>query len=159
MKKKIYIETSVISYYTAKPSENIRTSGHQLATFEFWELLPQFEVYISDTVIEESSRGDEMKVQDRLFAIRDFAVLEIDTRTQKLANMLLKNEAIPAKFPEDALHIAIAAIHGIDFILTWNFKHINNPFMMRKIADVVLRADYPMPVICSPEEFVEAEHE
>ncbi len=159
MKSSIYIETSVISYYTAKPSDNIRISGHQLATYEFWEMLPQFEVFISDTVIEESSRGDEIKVQERLFAIHTFVVLETDNKTQELAERLIRDEAVPAKCPEDALHIAVAATHGIDFILTWNFKHINNPFMMKRITGVVTKAGYSMPVICSPEEFMEAKHE
>jgi hypothetical protein len=68
-------------------------------------------------------------------------------------------KAIPEKCPEDTLHIAVAAINEIEFIVTWNFKHINNPFMMRKISDVVTSAGYSMPVICSPEEFMEAEHD
>jgi predicted nucleic acid-binding protein len=159
MKRTIYIETSVVSYYTAKPSDNIRISGHQLATYEFWEMLSQYEVHISDTVIEEVSRGDEIKVEERLFSIRDFAVLEVDSKTQELAKLLIQQEAVPAKCPEDALHIAVAATHNVGFILTWNFKHINNPFMMRNISDVVLEAGFSMPVICSPEEFMEAEHE
>lgn len=86
-------------------------------------------------------------------------VLETDNKTQELAERLIRDEAVPAKCPEDALHIAGAATHGIDFILTWNFKHINNPFMMKRITDVVTNAGYSMPVICSPEEFMEAEHE
>lgn len=159
MKNSIYIETSVVSYYTAKPSNNIRICGHQLATYEFWEMLSQYEVHISDIVIEEASRGDGIKVQERLFAIHTFAVLETDNKTQELAERLIQDEAVPAKCPEDALHIAVAATHGINFILTWNFKHINNPFMMKRITDVVSKAGYSMPVICSPEEFMEAEHE
>ncbi|NCC62747.1 MAG: PIN domain-containing protein [Verrucomicrobiae bacterium] len=159
MKRTIYIETSVISYYTAKPSDNIRINGHQLATYEFWEILPQYNVYISDTVIEESSRGDEEKVQERLFAIRKFSILEIDSKTQELAKKLVNTGTIPEKCPEDALHISVAATYSIGFVLTWNFKHINNPFMMRNITDVVTNAGYQMPIICSPEEFLEAEHE
>ncbi len=159
MKRKVYIETSVISYFVADMSENIRISGHQLATHDFWKLLPEFEVFISDTVVEETSKGDEKKVQKRLRTIRDFPVLDIDEETQKLAIKLVREKAIPEKCPEDALHIAVAAINEIEFIITWNFKHINNPFMMRKISDVVTNAGYPMPITCSPEEFMEAEHD
>jgi hypothetical protein len=159
MKPKVYIETSVISYLVADMSENVRISGHQLATHDFWELLPDFNVFISDTVVEEASKGDEGKAQDRLWGIRDFPVLEIDEKTQALAIQLVSGEAIPARCPEDALHIAVAAINEVEFIVTWNFKHINNPFMMRKISDIVTNAGYRMPVICSPEEFMEAEHD
>lgn len=159
MKRTIYIETSVVSYLVADMSDNIRVSGHQLATHEFWKLLSGYEVSISDTVVEEASKGDEGKIQKRLQRIRDFRVLEIDEKTQALAINLVEEKAIPAKCPEDALHIAVAAINEIEFIVTWNFKHINNPFMMRKISDVVTSAGYSMPVICSPEEFMEAEHD
>ena len=94
-----------------------------------------------------------------MWTIRDFPVLEIDERTQELAIKLVREKAIPEKCPEDALHIAVAAINEIEFIITWNFKHINNPFMMREISNVVTNAGYLMPVICSPEEFMEAEHD
>ena len=156
MKRTIYIETSVISYLVADMSENIRIGGHQLATHDFWKSVPEYNVFISDTVVEEASRGDERKVQKRLWAIRNFSVLEIDSKTQELAIKLIREKAIPEKCPEDALHIAVAAINDIEFILTWNFKHINNPFMMRKISDVATNSGYAMPVICSPEEFMEA---
>jgi len=159
MKRTIYIETSVVSYLVADMSDNIRVSGHQLATHEFWKILPEYEVSISDTVVEETSKGDEGKIQKRLRRIRDFRVLEIDEKTQALAIKLVGEKAIPEKCPEDALHIAVAAINEIEFIVTWNFKHINNPFMIRKISDVVTSAGYSMPVICSPEEFMEAEHD
>lgn len=140
-------------------SENIRIGGHQLVTHDFWEILPDFDVFISDTVVEEASKGDEEKVQKRLWTIRDFPVLEIDEKTQELAIKLVREKAIPEKCPEDALHIAVAAINEVEFIVTWNFKHINNPFMMREISNVVTNAGYLMPVICSPEEFMEAEHD
>jgi hypothetical protein len=140
-------------------SENIRVSGHQLTTHDFWKSIPEYTVFISDTVVEEASRGDAEKVQKRLWSIRDFSVLEIDEKTQQLAIKLVRDKAIPEKCPEDALHIAVAAINEIEFIITWNFKHINNPFMMRKISDSVTNAGYSMPVICSPEEFMEAEHD
>lgn len=155
----MYIETSVVSYLVADVSENIRIGSHQLATYEFWHALPKFEPYVSDTVIEEASHGDEKKAKERLVAIRDIQVLEIDRNTQELAGILVKEQAIPQQFPEDALHIGVAATNSIEFVITWNFKHINNPFMIRKISSVVSNAGYPMPVICSPEEFMEAEHE
>ncbi len=60
-------------------------------------------------------------------------------------------------FPEDALHIAVAAVNNVDFIVTWNFKHINNPALKRYIGNVVLGMGYGMPEICSPEELEEAD--
>jgi hypothetical protein len=95
MNRTIYIETSVVSYLVADMSDNIRVSGHQLATHEFWKILPEYEVFISDTVVEEASKGDEGKIQKRLRLIRDFRVLEIDEKTQALAIKLVGEKAIP----------------------------------------------------------------
>ncbi|CAK8724389.1 MAG: PIN domain-containing protein [Candidatus Electronema aureum] len=159
MKRTIYIETSVISYLAAEMSENIRISSHQLVTHAFWKTLPNYNVFISDTVVMEASCGDAGKVQRRLWEIRDFSVLDTDAKTQELAKSLIREKAVPEKCPEDAVHIAVAAAHDIEFIVTWNFKHINNPFMMRKISSVVTNHGCSMPVICSPEEFMEAEHD
>jgi predicted nucleic acid-binding protein len=99
-----------------------------------------YRVYVSDTVVEEASRGNEDQAQKRLHAVKLSEVLEISEAVQILASHLLLHSAIPEKCPEDALHIACAAVNKIEIILTWNFKHINNPLAM--------------PVICSPEEFL-----
>ena len=159
MKRTIYIETSVISYLTAEMSENIRISSRQLVTHAFWKTLPSYRVFISDTVVIEASCGDAGKAERRLWELRDFSVLDTDAKTQELAKSLVREKAVPEKCPEDAVHIAVAAAHNIEFIVTWNFKHINNPFMMRKISSVVTKHGCSMPVICSPEEFMEAEHD
>lgn len=159
MKRTVYIETSVVSYLVAEMSENIVVSGHQLVTHAFWKTLTNYSVFISDTVVMEASCGDEEKAQRRLREMRDFSILEADPKTQELAKCLVKEKAVPEKCPEDAVHIAVAAVHAIEFIVTWNFKHINNPFMMRKISSVVTKHGYSMPIICSPEEFMEAEHD
>ena len=159
MKQKIYIETSVISYAVATLSESIRIAGHQLATLEFWNKLSDYQSFVSDTVVEEASCGDTIRASRRLEIIGTFEVLEINQHVQMVAKKLISEQAIPTKCPEDALHIACAAVNGIDFILTWNFKHINNPFMIKKISEVITKSGYVMPVICSPEEFLEAENE
>ncbi|WP_417914141.1 type II toxin-antitoxin system VapC family toxin [Candidatus Electronema sp. JM] len=152
--KKIYIETSVVSYYVSDRSENIRIAGHQISTIEMWNRLSAFEVYISEAVIEESLKGDHRQSELRLEAIEDFNVLEVDNKSEELAVILLQKKAVPHNSPEDALHIAIAAVNEIDFILTWNFKHINNPFMRDKIRLTVESTGYKCPVICSPEELL-----
>ena len=154
MKRKIYIETSVVSYYVSRSSRNLITAGHQATTNDFWDILDKYEVYISDVVIQEVSRGDNIQAEKRLDAICNFPALKVDDRTKALAKALLSGRAIPEKYPEDALHIAIAARHGIDVIVTWNFKHINNPFTRMMVRQILENNDYPCPEICSPEEFI-----
>lgn len=159
MKQRVYIETSVVSYLVADSSTDIRIASHQLATKACWSRLIEYGVFVSDTVVEEASRGNADQSQKRLSAIKNFEVLEITQDVQKLAFNLIYNKAVPAKCPEDALHIACAAVNNIEIVLTWNFKHINNPFMLNKIRQVVVDSGWSMPVICSPEEFLEAGNE
>ena len=154
MKNKIYIETSVISYYVAKRSDNIRVAGHQLSTIDMWEKLDEFEVYISDIVVEEASRGTLEQSDARLFALKDFQLLDRNEKVLELTKILLLQKAIPEKCPEDAAHIAIASVYNIDYIVTWNFKHINNPFMKKKIRKIIEETGYICPVLCSPEELI-----
>jgi 5,10-methenyltetrahydromethanopterin hydrogenase len=152
--KKIYIETSVISYFVSEQSENIRIAGHQFSTKKMWKELYKFEVFVSDTVVEEASKGNPEQVMLRFETLKEFQVLEINDKAKELAKGLLAKKAIPKKCPEDALHIAVAAVNEIDFIITWNFKHINNPFMKNHIRNVIEEMGYTCPEICSPEELL-----
>jgi predicted nucleic acid-binding protein len=138
----------------AERSENIRIAGHQLSTIDMWKQLDEFEVYISDIVIEEASRGSVEQSNARLFVLKDFQILERNNKILELTKALLLKKAIPQKYPEDAAHIAIASFYNIDYIVTWNFKHINNPFMKRKIRKIVEESGYVCPVLCSPEELI-----
>ena len=156
---KLYIETSVVSYLVAAPSSNIRVAAHQLATHKMWQQLDDYDIYISDIVVAEASKGNPVLAEKRLWALKDFDVLPVTDVTSKLAKQLLCQNAIPLKCPEDALHIAAATVNNLDIIVTWNFKHINNPFMMKKIQKVIVEAGYNFPIICSPEEMLGDEYE
>ena len=154
MKLKIYIETSVISYLVARPSKNVVTAAHQASTLDFWNRLNDYKVFVSDIVIQEISKGDEAQAKHRCQIIENFQVLEIDDEVKGVAQIFLINKAIPEKCPEDALHIAVAAANGMDAIVTWNFKHINNPFIRKRIRQLLKEIGWACPEICSPEEFL-----
>ncbi|RLA07353.1 MAG: hypothetical protein DRQ51_06260 [Gammaproteobacteria bacterium] len=152
--QKLYIETSVVSYKVAQPSESITTMAHQIATISMWQKINKFDVFISDTVVAEAEKGNQKQANLRIEAIKKFKVLPIDNEVKELAEKLMDKFAVPKTCPEDALHIAVAAINEIDFIITWNFKHINNPFMKNKIRLIIEKLGFECPVICSPEEFL-----
>jgi predicted nucleic acid-binding protein len=154
MKPSVYIETSVVSYLTARPSRNIVVAGHQAATQDFWQKLAEFEVFISELVVEEAGRGDEVAAESRLRALEDFDFLDIDADSKALAKTLVSDGAIPAEYAEDALHIAVTAVHGIQSIVTWNFKHINNPVTRALIRSSISKQGFTCPEICSPDEFL-----
>jgi predicted nucleic acid-binding protein len=158
MKKRIYLETTVVSYFTARPSRDIMIAGHQDATRELWpQLSAKYETYISALVFQEAEKGDPNQAEQRLAAVDGFPILDIDDEARFLAEKIIIRRAMPAKYPEDALHIAVAAVNGMEVILTWNFAHLSNPFTRRKVRQVVEGEGYECPEICSPEELLEVD--
>lgn len=153
MPSSVYVETSVISYYTARPSRDIVTAARQTLTQEWWEnARSKYDLYVSVLVVEESKDGAPDAAQRRLEAISELPILEMNEATQQLAKRLIDEGAVPPSSPEDALHISLATVHGMDFLLTWNFRHINNAEMKARIRTVIEAAGYESPAICSPEE-------
>ena len=158
MKKKLYLETTVVSYFVSRPSRDIIIAGHQEATREVWpQFVEKYEAFISALVYDEAGKGDAEQARLRLAAIEPFAMLQITDEARRLAEKIIINKAVPAQYPEDALHIALAAVNGADSIVTWNFAHLNNPFVRRRVRQIVEKEGYVCPEICSPEELLEAE--
>lgn len=156
MKPKVYLETSVISYLTARPNRDILIAANQQVTQEWWqERRPKFDIYVSQLVEQEASSGDEDAVAKRLVTLNGCAYLDISSEAIKLAEQLIEQKAIPKQAAEDALHIAVAAVSGVDYLLTWNFKHIANATMRANVELVCRLNGYEPPVICSPMELME----
>lgn len=151
----VYLETSFISYLTARPSRTIIGAAHQEITRDWWSRKrTAFELRISELVVRECAAGDPEAAKRRLNAITGIGRLEINERVEQIALGLVQRGLVPPQVAEDALHIAIAAAHGADFILTWNFKHIANPIMQSRIAGFFNEINLPLPFICSPEELL-----
>ncbi|MBU4498563.1 MAG: type II toxin-antitoxin system VapC family toxin [Verrucomicrobia bacterium] len=156
MKRKIYIETTVVSYLVARPSRDLLVAGHQEATRELWpSFTTVYDTYVSALVYEEAGKGDAEQASSRLVAIKPFLMLDIDEDTRILAEQIVSGKGIPREYPEDALHIAVAAINGIDVVVTWNFAHLSNPFTRMMVRQIVQNKGYVCPEICSPEELLE----
>lgn len=133
-------------------------AARQEITRQKWpEIVRFFDTYISALVIQEAEQGDVDAVQKRIAAISEMPVLTLDDETERLTSLLLSTGPIPEKFPEDALHIALATVNKMDYLLTWNFTHINNAQMKAKIISVIASAGYVCPIICSPEELLPEE--
>lgn len=155
MKPKVYLETSIISYLTAFPSNDVITAGHQLTTFDWWENHRQnFEVVASELVIQEASLGNTQMAQKRLDVLKDMQILTVKDKARNLAKILVAKKAVPEKASADALHIAVATIEKIDFLATWNFKHIANAKMQAKIEEVIWAEGFEPTQICTLEELL-----
>jgi len=156
MKRKVYVETSVLSYLTSRLSRDLIVAGHQQLTQEWWaSRRDKFDLFVSQTVIEEASAGDREAARQRLSILEQLPLLELSQEALDLARDLVHGGPLPAKAEVDALHIAIAATNRVDFLLTWNCKHLANA-ALRNCIDRVCRArGYDPVVICTPEELQE----
>ena len=113
MKPSVYIETSVIGYLTSWPHEDVTVAGHQNTTKQWWSTAAErFDLFVSQLVVRECSDGDADAVKDRLSSIDNISVLPITPDAETLAGALIQGHAVPGSQPNDALHIALAAVHG-----------------------------------------------
>jgi hypothetical protein len=155
MKARVFLETSVISYLTASPSRDIVHAAHQQITREWWSRRNRFELYVSQAVLREAARGNSEAAGRRLTAMQNIPVLAVSGEASKLAELFLAVNALPAKAAVDAVHIAVAVINGMDYLLTWNCTHIANAGIRARIEKICRDAGLQPPVICTPEELME----
>ncbi len=150
------LETTIISYLASRPSRDIITAAHQQSTQEWRDTRrDKFEVFISQIVIQEAGEGDDDAVTRRLDVIEDIAEIEVLPEAVVLARSLIADGLVPERASADALHIAIATVQGMDYLLTWNLKHIANATIRNAIADACRQRGYEPPIICAPEELME----
>lgn len=155
VKPTLYIETSVISYLVAKPSRDIIVAANQQVTHEWWEQrLDDYDAYVSDIVIREAKEGNKEYAQKRLDAIKNLTNLEMTTTVVSLSNHIIDTGTLPTKAKVDALHIAISSFYHIQYLITWNCKHIANAHIRSKIESVCKKFGYNLPTICTPLEFL-----
>jgi len=154
MKRRVYMETSVISYLTARPSKTIIGAAHQQITTAWWEKRNDYKLFISESVLMECSAGDPVAANRRLEIAKTIPLLLINEDALQIAQALLERKIIPTKAAEDGLHIATATIHSVDYLLTWNCKHIANPEIQRNIAQYLDEIGLYLPFICTPEELL-----
>lgn len=158
VKRKVYVETSVISYLTARPSKTILGAAHQQITAAWWEQRFKYELLISESVLTECGAGDPDAAQSRLAVVANLPLLIITENSLQIAEALLERDIIPPKAAEDALHIAVATVYGVDYLLTWNCRHIANPEIQRNIAAYLEQVGLCLPFICTPEELLGEEN-
>lgn len=154
----VYIETTVIGNIAGRLHPNPTIAARQKLTRDWWATAAaRYRLFVSQLTIDECGDGDPDAASERLDVIRDLPLLDESEAAERLAKRLIARLAVPASQPRDALHIATAAVHGIQFIATWNFKHILNPHLQTKIADTCRDGGYVPPVICTPEQLMETE--
>jgi predicted nucleic acid-binding protein len=155
LKPKLYIETTVPSYLTAWPSRDLIRAGHQQITQEWWRTRrADFDLHVSQLVLDEAAAGDAKAARERIVALKDIPLLDLTDEVDDLAAALFRSLSLPPKATTDAAHIAVAAVHGMHFLLTWNCNHIANAEMAVAIETVCREHGFECPVICTPEELM-----
>ena len=156
MKPLVYIESSVVSYLTSRASADPIKNAWQTVTTQWWNnRLEDVTACISPYVIEEVSAGDPEAAKQRIDVIRNLNLLDTNEEIEALADFLLLGGGLPAKARFDALHIACAAYHGVNVVLTWNFKHIANPVQLPVMRGLCAARGYRLPELVSPLEMME----
>ena len=154
-KPTVYLETTVISLLTARPTRDIVQSALQQLTREWWELRRHhFELLSSTFVIQEAARGDALAAKRRLEVLNQLRELPYTSETELLAARLLRETRLPAKAQLDALHLASAAVHEVDYLVTWNCTHIANAVIIPDVRRVCTLAGFQCPHICTPQELM-----
>jgi hypothetical protein len=153
--KTVYIETSVVSYLTARPSDNLLASAWQKATVDWWETQRgRFELYTSELVLEEAARGDIDAAHKRLEALADILPLKMTPKVMDVAKIFLDEGILPPNAIGDAVHIAIPIIHELDYLLTWNCRHIDNAETKPLLRNICIVRGWNYPEICTPQELM-----
>ncbi len=155
MKPTLYLETTIVSYLTAWPSRDLLRAAHQQVTRDWWATRSEFDLYISQFVLDEAGAGDMDAAMSRLDALKGLPLLDVTPEARQLAGEILRLGGMPTKAYVDALHVAVAASHGIDYLLTWNCTHIANPTMRGRVEAICRSVGLESPVICTPFEFVQ----
>ncbi|MEM7792622.1 MAG: type II toxin-antitoxin system VapC family toxin [Verrucomicrobiota bacterium] len=144
-----YIETTIPSYYTLRPARDVVQLTRQSQIKLWWDSgCSGFDLYTSQETIDEAGRGDADFAAKRLDLLNALPVLEVTQRVEDVTRRLLGAGLIPAAVASDALHIAVASVHRMDFLVTWNFKHIVNPHIRRRLQEEVASFGDVLPVLC-----------
>ena len=156
MRPKVYVETSVISYLTSRPSRDIVVAANQEVTRDWWgKARNRFDLYVSEAVVQEIKEGDPEAAAERKRNIMSVPMLIGSPEALALTKKFLSQGVVPARAATDALHVAMATVYGIDYVVTWNCKHIANALAQREIARVSRSCGYEPPVLCTPLELLE----
>jgi hypothetical protein len=155
MMKTVCVETSIVSYLTALPARDLLAAAWQNATSRWWETQRlRFEIFTSRLVLDEARKGHPQAAQRRLDVLQTLAHLSMPDPVTDLAMALLTEGALPEKATDDALHVAVSAYHGVDYLLTWNCRHIANAEVADAIIEVCREKGYDAPKICTPEQLL-----
>lgn len=155
MNESVYIETSILGYLTARPTDNLILAANIKITQDWWNIRRDFFVlYASEIVEDEAGKGDKVIAAQRRSLLQSLMFLELKEEAIEVAQEFLKQSNLPPKASNDALHMALATVYGLDYLLTWNCKHMANAQIQKKLSQISFDLGYKLPFICTPLELM-----
>jgi len=155
MRQTVYLETTIFSFLTARPSRSVLSAAWQTLTVEWWETRRgAFDLFISELVREEAGRGDVDAAARRAAAMNDIPLLAMTPDVTSVASKLVESELIPSTVSDDAVHLALCSVHSIDYLLTWNCRHLDNASVKPRVRALLLSLGLHVPEICTPQELL-----
>lgn len=155
MPRRVYIETTIPSYLAARPSRDLLQAARQQITHDWWNNARQkYDLCISTVVLDEAAAGDADVAQKRLPFLQELPLLDMTEPVNAIAKAIIDSGLLPREATRDAIHIAVSSVHDIDFLLTWNCRHIANAMIMKELGAVVAHYNYELPILCTPEELL-----
>ena len=158
MSETIYIETSILGYLTARSTNNLILAANMKVTQDWWDSRrSSFVLYTSEVVWDEAAQGDPEIADQRLSLLQPLMLLDITESAKALGKYFLQQSNLPSKASNDALHMAVATVYGLDYLLTWNCKHMANAQIQRKLSQISSDFGYYLPTICTPYQLMKYE--
>ena len=157
---RIYIESTIPSYVVARPARDLLQAARQQLTRDWWDLRRgEHELFISHIVLDEVTGGDPEMAKERVRLITEITLLDLTENARDLTKTIIGSRLLPAQANRDAAHIALATVHRMDMLLTWNCRHIANAAIRARLRKLAESAGFDLPVICTPEEMLENSNE
>jgi hypothetical protein len=155
MRKRVYLETTIFSYLAGRPSRDLVTAAHQQVTWDWWTHRRKlFDLFISEVVEREVGAGDPQAASRRMGFIEGLQVLDVSDDAGTLAEAIIQAELLPGRAAQDALHLGIAVYYGMDYLLTWNCRHLANAELVEPLGSLLKSRGFKLPVVCTPEELM-----
>jgi hypothetical protein len=155
MPQKVYVETTIFSYLASRPSGDLVTAAHQRVTAEWWSTAPaRFDLVASVVVLQEVTAGDPALAERRVGLLGSIALLGLSPDARDLARQLVTSGAVPPRATADAAHVALATVGAVDYLVTWNLRHLAGAVVRRRLENALRRLGFIPPILCTPEELL-----
>jgi hypothetical protein len=150
---RIYSESTIPSYVVARPARDLLQAARQQLTKDWWDFNSEnHELFTSQIVLDEIAEGEAAMARQRLELVAELKLLDLTDEARMFTKEILASGLLPVEADRDAAHIALATVHEMEILLSWNCRHIANAAIQTRLRRLAEKNDFALPVLCTPEE-------